>query len=157
MLAVAGTLGLGISGPVTNVLQHKANDMTVPIAQFKSLIPDPDHIFSLGPIHHRFVWYYGKPIKCVPWPQKPDDMPSNATYFLMEWSLGDTAEWRSYGAGLPEAPAPGALPFAWERVAFLPCDPDKTDNPVSGVILGRVLSPEQAAAKSDSVRTVDSR
>ncbi len=137
-----------------NVFQRKANDLHGPIAEFKQLIPDPEHIVSLGPIHHRFVWYYGKPIKCVSWPQKPGDVPPDVTYFFMEWSLGDTAEWRSFGPGLPAPPAQGALPFAWERVAFLPCDPDRTDKPVSGVILGRMLSPGQAAAKKiESVRT----
>ncbi len=97
VLAVAGTLGLAYSGPVLNVFQQKANDLHAPVAKFKALIPDPEHIVSLGPIHHRFVWYYGQPIKCVPWPRKPDDLPGDVTYFFMEWSLGDTPQWRCSG------------------------------------------------------------
>lgn len=153
VLTVAGLLGLAYLGPVMNVVERKSNDMTDAVAQFKALVPDPAHLVSLGSIHHRFVWYYGAPIKRLPWPLTPDDLPAGVTYFCIEWSLGDTAQWRSFGPGLPEPPVQGVLPFAWQQVAFLVCDPDKSDSPASGVILGRVLPAGQAAGQSAAAHT----
>jgi 4-amino-4-deoxy-L-arabinose transferase-like glycosyltransferase len=149
VLAITGLLGLAYVGPMINIQERKANDMSDPVAQFKTLIPDPDHIVSLGPIHHRFAWYYKAPIKQVRWPLKSADLPQGVTYFLMEWSYGDTPELRSMGPGLFDPPTPGTLPFTWERVAFLQCDPDKNDDPRSGVILGRVVSTTQTAANGN--------
>ncbi len=147
-LAVVCLLGLAYTGPVMNVFERRANDMALPVAEFKHLVPTAENIVSLGPIHHRFAWYYGAPIKRLAWPMKPADLPPDVTYFYMEWSYGDTPEWRSMGPGLFDPPTPGTLPFKWEKIAFLSCDPDQNNNPHSGVILGRVIREDQAAINS---------
>jgi 4-amino-4-deoxy-L-arabinose transferase-like glycosyltransferase len=139
VLTIGGLLGLAYTGPVVNILQRNSNDMTDQVAQFKTMAPDPAHLVSLGYVHHRFAWYYADHIKELPWPVKAAELPADVDYFCMGWTDTDSYDTRSPGPGSLEKRQPGTLPFAWERVFFMSCDPDKGTNPRTGPILARVV------------------
>ncbi len=72
-LQAASILSIGLVGAVTagalindNVV--KWNDPDIENLEMKTHVPAPEKVVSLGPIDHRFAYYYQTPIKQLPWP-----------------------------------------------------------------------------------------
>lgn len=148
VLSIAAFLGLAYAGPMINIVKRDANDMTQIVNQIKSQLPPNETLVSLGPVFHRFAWYYGQPIEERKWPVQIEELSPDTEYFCFDWCRGDTPERRVQSRGILYELVPGTLPFQWEKVAFIPCDPSQTDRPKNGVFIGRVIrDPGTTAAK----------
>ncbi len=101
------------------------------------------HLASLGPIYHRFAYYYRDPIPELPWPQSRKDVPEELEYFCFDQQGGDTNEKRACGRGRTGHSVPGYLPFRWIEIARIPCDPTPRPHPVRAVVIGKVARDDQ--------------
>ncbi len=110
ILAVAGCgLFLGLTYDVwyTNFRQAQSADLEAAIIPVKRVLPPQTELVSFGQVHHRFFYYYGKPIRVVPWPKSRAELPAN-TYFCFD---------RIY-----QIYQPRQIPMDWEKLAEFPCD-----------------------------------
>jgi hypothetical protein len=105
---------------------------------------------SLGRVYHRFAYSYDTPIEQVPWPMKPEDLPADVTYFCFDHRPQDTPEDRAGNDDRLGAHTPGVLPFAWEKIAEVPCDPVKRGQAHRSVVIGRVRRSELVAGENAS-------
>lgn len=142
--AIALFVGLAHTCVLINVHAARWNDPAQVVADLRSRVSSPDSLVSLGPIDHRFAYYYDAPIAVVDWPLEVDDLPGDVDYFVFMRYPGDTAERRTTGRGRIWWTTPGTLPFAWEEVASLCAQRRVNDGPNRMVVLGRVVRPLQA-------------
>ena len=157
--AVGLFVGVSYVGVFINVRQRGANDLVPAVADIKQILEHPTQLVSLGRVYHRFAYSYDEPIRQIPWPTSPDELPAEVTYFCYDWHPHyDTEELRNAGDSRQAATTSGKLPFAWEKVAEIPCDPVKRDKAHRSVVIGRVRrgpvaahSPTQAARDSADV------
>lgn len=145
VLVVAAFAGVTYTGAILNTRVNGANDLTAPLAQTKDKLPDPRELVSLGRVYHRFAYSYNTPIRQVPWPRAADDLPPGVTYFCFDRRPGDTEAERAGADGRRGSNTPGTLPFAWDEVAAISCDPVKRNEAHRTVIIGRVRRTEQVA------------
>jgi hypothetical protein len=150
---IAGALfaGLSYAGLALNNRIATSNDLAPAVADIKQCLPGGEDLVSLGRVYHRFAYSYQTPIRQVPWPTGPEQLPADVEYFCFDRRPGDTAEDRAGNDDRLGAHTPGVLPFAWEKIAEIPCDPVKRSVAHRSVIVGRVLRPVKAAAASVSV------
>jgi len=134
---LAGFLGLTYCAIVVNARVNGGNDLTQCLAEIKQRLPNDAQLVSLRRIYHRFAYYYGEPIAPLPWPTSAADVPSDVEYFCYDRHPGyfDPPD-NSSTVDPPGATA--RLPFEWDRVAELTCDPAKRENPHSRVVIGRI-------------------
>ncbi len=108
---------------------------------------------SLGRIYHRFAFAYDKPIRQVPWPLAVDELPDDVTYFCFDQRPGDTDALRAASDDRTPLTTPGKLPFAWDVVAEIPCDPAQRSVHHRTVVVGRTsrsaATPELAAQRKE--------
>jgi hypothetical protein len=93
-------------------------------------LPPGKKLVSFGRTHHQFAYHYGEPIPLCPWPADAPSPPVDADYFCFEQD-----EYRD-----------GRIPFAWETVARVSCERNRTDTPQQVVVVGRRLSSDRLAA-----------
>ncbi len=144
--------GSACAGALVNARLQAANDLTPAIARIKDRIPGAGELVSLGRVYHRFSYSYETPIRQVPWPTNSDDLPDDVTYFCFDRRPGDTPEDRAGNDDRLGAHTPGVLPFAWEEVAVIPCDPVRRDEAHRSVVIGRVRRIERIAEQPDATR-----
>ncbi|MGD9722371.1 MAG: ArnT family glycosyltransferase [Pirellulales bacterium] len=137
--------GLSYSGLVVNARIAGGNDLAPAVASVKEQLPGADDLVSLGRVYHRFAYSYQTPIRQVSWPTTAEQLPADVEYFCFDRRPGDTAEDRAGNDDRLGAHTPGVLPFAWEKIAEIPCDPVKRGVPHRSVIIGRVRRPAEAA------------
>jgi 4-amino-4-deoxy-L-arabinose transferase-like glycosyltransferase len=135
--ALAGFLGVTYCGVVVNARVNGGNDVSQSVADIKNRLPRDAQLISLNRVYHRFAYCYGEPIATVPWPVSAADVPHDAEYFCFDLHPGyfDPPDSAS-----PVDP-PGAtarLPFEWDRIAQINCDPAKRENPHNRVVIGRI-------------------
>ncbi len=135
--ALSGFLGLTYCGVVVNVRVNGGNDLSPSVAEIKGRLPRDARLVSLNRIYHRFAYCYGEPIAVVPWPTSAADMPGDVEYFCYDLHPGyfDPPD-SSRTTDLPGATA--RLPFEWDRIGRITCDPVKRENPHSTVVIGRI-------------------
>ncbi len=150
VLAVAAVLGLAYSGAALNARIRGGNDLSPAIAEIKAQLPQAGELVSLGRVYHRFAYSYDTPIEQVPWPMKPEDLPADVTYFCFDHRPQDTPEDRAGNDDRLGAHTPGVLPFAWEKIAEVPCDPVKRGQAHRSVVIGRVRRSELVAGENAS-------
>jgi 4-amino-4-deoxy-L-arabinose transferase-like glycosyltransferase len=147
LIAVAGFVALTYVGIVLNLRVGGGNDLMPAVTQVKQQLPDPDKLVSLGRVYHRFSYCYAAPIRQVPWPENASQAPPQMSYFCFDKHGNDTPEVRSTGDGrVNSPPTSGTLPFEWEKIAEIPCDPAKRDNNWRSVVIGRVRQGARIAA-----------
>jgi hypothetical protein len=142
---VAILFGFANTGLVVNARMRSANDLSVPLVDVKQFLEGRTPLVSLGSVYHRFAYCYEAPIPQVPWPLAADAVPEDLVYFCFDYRLGDGPELRTTGDGRGSRPVLGTLPFAWEKVAEIPCDPVNREQPHRSVIIGRVRRGELIA------------
>jgi hypothetical protein len=138
--ALAGFLGMTYCGVVVNTRVNGGNDLSQTMAEIKGQLPQDVRMVSLNRVYHRFAYCYGEPIATVPWPTTAADMPSDVEYFCYDLHPGyfDPPD----NASTVDPPgATAGLPFEWDRVAQVICDPVKRENPHSRVVIGRIRRP----------------
>jgi 4-amino-4-deoxy-L-arabinose transferase-like glycosyltransferase len=152
LMALAMFAGMGGAGALVNVRVRNGNDLAPAIAQLHTRLPAAGELVSLGRVYHRFAYSYELPIRQVPWPRQAGELPGDVTYFCFDRRPGDTAEDRAGNDDRLGAHTPGVLPFAWEPIAEIPCDPVRRNLPHRRVVIGRVLRTETLANQADAIR-----
>ena len=138
-------LGLTYCGVVIDTKLATSNDLRPSMAKLWTELPHPDKLVSFGPIAHRFAYEYGSPIVELPWPESPTSDSKDFEYFCFDEHPGDTPERRFNGRGRVWGVTAGTLPFAWEEVARIPCDPHQREQHDVTVVVGRVSKPAAVA------------
>jgi hypothetical protein len=74
------------------------------------------------------------------------------TYFCYDWHPHyDTEALRNASDSRQPGTTSGSLPFAWDKVAEIPCDPVRRSKAHRSVVIGRIRrEPAVAASDSDS-------
>jgi 4-amino-4-deoxy-L-arabinose transferase-like glycosyltransferase len=152
VLALAGFLALAAAGPMINARVRAANDLAPEVAELRERL-DRGELVSLGRVYHRFAYSYAAPIRQVPWPEAVVDLPDDVTYFCFDWRPCDTPESRARSDGRELGTTSGTLPFEWEEVARIECDPTERKVHNRTVIVGRVRRPLVAARPATGIRT----
>jgi hypothetical protein len=139
MLAIACFVGLSYTGVVINAKVAGSNDLTPAIAQVKRQLPNPDKLVSLGPVYHRFVYYYKTPIRELDWPTAADEIPEDLRYFCMDQPPATDSPLRPIGRGRSWRMVPRRLPFAWQEIAVVRCGRNRNNKPQRTVVVGRIV------------------
>jgi 4-amino-4-deoxy-L-arabinose transferase-like glycosyltransferase len=121
IFCIAAFMALLYTGAVVNALARVQADPAAEIAALKRTLPQPLHLVSLGPVNHRFRYFYGQPISLLPWPQAGQSSRETFDYFCVD------------GALLQRRP----LPFAWEQLAVFSMHRSRTPVPSEVVVVGR--------------------
>jgi 4-amino-4-deoxy-L-arabinose transferase-like glycosyltransferase len=149
ILALAAFLGIAEAGVMLNVRVRTANDLEPVVAELKERL-DHRELVSLGRVYHRFAYAYDAPIRQIPWPAAPGDLPRGVTYFCFDRRPGDTELARSTSDGRTSQTTPGTLPFEWDEIAQIACDPVRRAQQVRTVVVGRVRREHSIARPSAS-------
>lgn len=140
-LTLVALLGITQTGVLVNLRLNKSNDLAPVIAKLRKQFPPGTRLVSFGPIAHRFAYFYGDTIPQVDWPEHADELTPGITYFCFDLHLGDSNWFRSDGRGRRWGKTSGMLPFAWEPVMAVPCDPMRRTSADMTVIVGRITGP----------------
>jgi 4-amino-4-deoxy-L-arabinose transferase-like glycosyltransferase len=135
LATLSAFLGLTYAGLVVGARARDANDLAPSVSVLKARISGHE-LVSLGRVYHRFAYVYGQPIRQITWPRVADDLPSEVTYFCFDRKPGEFVE--------------GAVPFAWDEVARIGCDPTKRADNTNTVVIGRVRRQSVLAGSSVS-------
>ncbi|HEV2948743.1 MAG TPA: glycosyltransferase family 39 protein [Gemmataceae bacterium] len=120
--AAAVFLGLTYDTVVLNFIVRKNGPAAEQVASLKERLPEGQALISFGPIHHLFAFHFHDPIERQDWPITETSIPGQMDYFCFDRNRSQ------------------AIPFAWEEIAAISCDRDRTDNPDEVVIVGRRLA-----------------
>ncbi len=137
-LALVAWLGFLYCGVVMHVQRPGTNDITTQMQEVRETLGD-EPLVSLGPVFHRFAYYYKTTIPEHPWPLSTQELSGQVTYFCFDVVPSATPEVRSMGRGRSWELTHGTLPFEWQEVARVVCDPRVSDTPRRTVVIGRVV------------------
>ena len=98
-------------------------------------------MISLGPVDHRFAYFYETQIVEVAWPLKAVDVPLDAEYFCFTRRPQDTDQVRYDGRGRRLWTTPGTLPFEWEEIATVCCQRRIKKTPQPEIVIARIVGP----------------
>lgn len=153
-IAAVATLCCCIGGAYVGLVVHvhaaRWNNLRPAVTTVKQQIPDGEKLYSFTPTDHRFAYFYEQPIAELPWPQSPQDVPSDVQYFCFRRHRRDTEQQRLAGRGRTWWKTPGRLPFAWEEIGSVCCDRRVKDSPEWLVVIGRKLPASAARPGSES-------
>jgi len=149
--AIGIWFGVVNAGVIINHDLPRWNDPTEVVVQLKSLVPESETLVSLGPIEHRFAYYYQAPIRQVDWPTAEKPLPDDADYFVFMRHPGDTAKQKVAGRGRTWYVTPGTVPFAWEELAEIDCNRRHSKDNEITIVLGRVKRPIQPTVSDVTV------
>ncbi len=125
--AIAGFLSLTYCGPILNQLCARSEHASDTIAALKQRLPEEVRLVSLGPIHHKFAYEFGKPIESVPENADCiDRIPPGGMFCYATWDG-----------------ARRALPFASAEIAVISMDRNFSPIPHAEVIVAQRSSHEQ--------------
>lgn len=156
ILALCGFLTIAHCGLFINLRVRGANDLEPTVAELRQRVVRGE-LVSLGRVYHRFAFVYDEPIRQVDWPLEPADMPADVEYFCFDRRPGDTLESRSGSDGRVPTSTPGTLPFAWEEVVEISCDPVQRDVHNRTVVIGRRVRPRMLANVPSETRENSTR
>lgn len=151
VLALGAILALVNSGLLVNVKLRGANDIEPSITEIKQRLADGE-LVSLGRVYHRFAYSFDEPIRQVDWPLAPADLPADVEYFCFDRRPGDTDQSRSGSDARVPYSTPGTLPFQWEEVATIHCDPVQRPVHNRTVVIGRRGRAKMIATSAAPVR-----
>jgi 4-amino-4-deoxy-L-arabinose transferase-like glycosyltransferase len=86
-VALGGVVGFAHLTFVHSFWVSMAHDPGPQIAAVRGILPHPEQLVSFGPVFHRFRYYYGLPIRLLPWPADASTVPPEITYFCVEGVL----------------------------------------------------------------------
>jgi len=117
--ALAGFMAVTYDTVVLNFHVRKNGVTAEQVAMLKDQLPPGVSLVSFGPIHHLFAYHFQEAISLRTWPLNDDDPIEQPEYFCFDRNKKQ------------------AIPFAWDEVASISCDRDRTVNPEEVVIVGR--------------------
>jgi 4-amino-4-deoxy-L-arabinose transferase-like glycosyltransferase len=138
IVVLVGFMGLTYTGVIINSRVKGGNDLAPAVAQLKEHLPQHEQLFSLGSVYHRFSYQYESPIRRVPWPASAADVPGDVTYFCFDRRPGDNDLMRTSGDGRYATTTAGKLPFEWDEIAEIPCDPVNRKEHGRTIVVGRI-------------------
>lgn len=144
ILAISSLFGFACLGLFINTNVARWNDPTSAVEQMKSSITNPEKIVSLGPIDHRFAYYYETQIEQIEWPTEQTPLPQDVEFFVFMRNPVDTPAKRVAGRGRTWYQTPGTVPFAWEELLSIDCNRVIRPDYEKKVVLGRVIRPLRA-------------
>lgn len=150
IVALAAFLGIAHTGAIGNARLRAANDLDPVVAELKERLADSE-LVSLGRVYHRFAYAYDAPIRQIPWPDSPGDLPAGVTYFCFDRRPGDTELARTTSDGRLSSTTLGTLPFEWDEIERIGCDPVRRAFHNRTVIIGRVRR-EKTIARPPATR-----
>lgn len=100
--AIAVVLIMGATVFHQNVKIDASVDVETSMKTLTEKLPVDATVHSLGPVNHRFAYYFDRPVWLVPLPLETSKLPSPGSYFCVT----------IYG----EQPVSGAIPFAYEPI-----------------------------------------
>ena len=115
LVSVAVFLGLTVTGVRLNREILRSENAAEAMADLKAQLPADARMVSFGPMHHLFVYHYGKPIERLPMPGPGGTPPGDVTYFC----------------------SMHPVEFAHERLAAISCDRRRRPDPVHVAYVGR--------------------
>jgi hypothetical protein len=148
VLSVAILAGFSYTGAVLNTRARSGNDLSPALVELKARLSGGSELVSFGRVYHRFAYVYETPIRQVPWPNSADDLPPEVAYFCFDRRPGDTPDDRAGNDDRLGAHTSGTLPFAWEKIAEVACDPVKREQAHRTVVIGRVRRDPRVAVQS---------
>jgi hypothetical protein len=129
VIALAVFVGVTYDTVVMNFIVRKNGVTAEQVVQLKEQLANGHQLTSFGPIHHLFAYHFRDPIGLQDWP-KDCSAAGNVDYFCFE--RNDARP----------------LPFAWEKIAEISCDRDRTPEPEEVVIVGRRLAPGFSSSRT---------
>jgi 4-amino-4-deoxy-L-arabinose transferase-like glycosyltransferase len=113
-------------------------------------------LVSFRSVYHRFAYCYNEPIRQIPWPATAAEVPQDVTWFCFDWHplYADPPDSGSDGSSAGSTPR---LPFEWDEIARIACDPVKSAHPTRTVVVGRIRRGETLAEPSGQSRTAKTR
>ncbi|MFK7765924.1 MAG: ArnT family glycosyltransferase [Mariniblastus sp.] len=154
VVSIGLVFGMIASGALINANTKTWNDPTAQIQDLKSQFPIPEKMVSLGPIDHRFAFYYESPIEQLPWPTAQTPLPNNVEYFVFTRRPQDTPKERAAGRGRSWFVTPGTVPFEWEELATINSNRVIREHPRCVIVLGRKIRPSRTAVDVTQPRPV---
>ena len=145
VLSIGLVSGIVSAGALINANASSWNNPTAQIIELKSHVPPFEKMVSLGPIDHRFDFYYNSPIKQLPWPTAEAPLPDDVEYFVFTRRPQDTPQERAAGRGRSWFTTVGTVPFQWEELASINCNRMIRENPRCMIVLGRKIQPSRVA------------
>lgn len=145
VLSLAAFLAVANTGLLVNHRMRKAHDLDPMVVRIKQQLEE-GQLISLGRVYHRFAYEFDEPISQVDWPIHSADLPADVEYFCFDRRPGDTLESRSGSDARVPFSTPGTLPFQWEEVTTIPCDPVQREVHNRQVVIGRVVRPAAMAS-----------
>jgi 4-amino-4-deoxy-L-arabinose transferase-like glycosyltransferase len=121
VLSLAGFMGLTYDGLVMNFIVRKNGVTAEQVALLRNKLPEGELLVSFGPIHHLFAYHFREPTPLKDWPPQNGDPNLQPEYFCFDWNYKQP------------------IPFAWEEIARVSCDRDRSDHPEEVVTVGRRL------------------
>lgn len=129
LVAVAAMLAGSFVVVGIDHLVRISDDLPLQVEHLKADVLRGERLVSLGPLFHKFTFYYRDPIEIVPWPKGQLANEPTWEYFCFMTHHERTHE---------------KLPFAWQRVAVLYCD-RAGESGVNHVCVGRRIVPSSKA------------
>jgi len=125
MVVPAVWLALTNSIWILNYQDAKSFDIAAEVNRLKHILPPDAKLVSFGQVYHRFAYYLGRRIDNIRWPNQPDDLPEDITYFFFD---------RGTEGG---SSAAQKLPFAWEKLTDVVCARFRNAEVSANVVVGR--------------------
>jgi 4-amino-4-deoxy-L-arabinose transferase-like glycosyltransferase len=138
VLGLAALVGLLFSGLVTNVVIARGRPLAQHLAEVMQRLPKGAQLVSIGPADPTFAFFYGEPMRQLPW--KPAELAKETdwTYFCVD--LRDSRV---------------KCDFPYEEVAVAYCEPHESPHPVGFVMIGRRLWPQRDLSEISTARRLD--
>lgn len=121
VFGIAALIAFAYVGPIVEGYAAIGPETAVQAAAVHAKLPAGASLVGLGPIDHRFLYFYGQPIARHPWPRTATDLDPHVRYFCF----------------VPYDKAAVPLPFAWDLIATVSCDWRRRADPRRTVIVGR--------------------
>lgn len=141
VLAPATGMGLVMTIVVLNVAIRHSTQPAEEMARIRAHLPSDASLVSLGPVHHRFAYYFQDPIKLVPLPTAATPLDPSVEYFCVTVYEGPTPD----------------LPFEWVPLGEVSCDRSPRLEYPNRVIVGRRLGADRAAARKQGPENTSRR
>ena len=141
------TMGPAAACPTVPCCEDSAKSGQSPTVSSPALV-------SFRSVYHRFAYCYDEPIRQIPWPATAADVPQDVTWFCFDWHplYADPPDSGSDGSTAGNTPR---LPFEWDEVARIACDPVKRPYPTRTVVVGRSRRGQKPAEPSDEGATAE--
>jgi hypothetical protein len=138
VLGLAALVGLLFSGLVTNVVIARARPLAQHMAEVRQRLPKGAQLVSIGPADPTFAFFYGEPMRQLPWKPAELEKETDWTYFCVD--LRDSRV---------------KCDFPYEEVALACCEPHDSPHPVGIVMIGRRLWPQRDLSEISTARRLD--